>query len=761
MKRYWFTLAFCFCILFIQAQNLVPNGDFEQHNGCPITPGGGPLTFEGTYWYAPAMGSSDYFNRCVPAGEKCCGIPCSILGYNQPRSGDGMTGFYADFSAGHKEYLETRLLQPLVAGKCYYFEMYVKVSSQAPQATDHIGVYFSIPEIKEPLNWFALNYSPQICSPNGVYFSDNNAWQKVKGIYTATGGEEYIVIGSFDPIVSLIPKVRDKRDCTFESGYIGSYVMIDDVLLTENIPAVAETHSIEIKCTEIRRLNVEQNQPNISYKWNDGSTLPYLDITTAGKYWVETHWNNCAVTVDTFFINPRIPFGISPDITLCSLAPYTLEVTSPAGFNYLWSTGSTSKSIVVNGPGVYWVRARNDTCTLYDEIKVDMVQPIKPDLGNDIRICEGQVRQLDASQPGEAGRIYNYKWFMNNLQLPAITPTLDVIQSGSYRVVRSVATCETSDTIEVQTIPAPSHPMLPDSFICDANSIRVSAGNTGFDVSWSTAESTGEINIGTPGTYWVMIGNDTPCIVSDTFTITQHASPSGFLIPDTSFCEGDTIFLNGNPGFISYQWSTGQTTDMIAIDEQGSYSLKVSDGFCSNMETITVRQRPAPSKVLLEDSVLCERENQQFVIPLSGIYQYTLGNAQSISDSLVITGKGQYQLQITDSLGCSVIQTLNIFNYCEPSVFVPNAFSPNADGVNDLFTPVASFPDRISAFSFSIYNRWGQLIYMGNSYGKAWDGTSGSLPVQADVYVYVINVTWSGFGKDTRRQLKGNVTLLR
>ena len=115
-----------------------------------------------------------------------------------------------------------------------------------------------------------------------------------------------------------------------------------------------------------------------------------------------------------------------------------------------------------------------------------------------------------------------------------------------------------------------------------------------------------------------------------------------------------------------------------------------------------------------------------------------------------------YTISILDSNGCTINDQQEVWIFSEPDIYAPTAFTPNGDGVNDLFLPVYV---NISKLEYlRIFDRWGKLIFETNDMGKAWDGTYNGKPLPMDTFVFVIT------GIDTKGNSilrKGNVTLIR
>jgi len=196
MKRAVVVMSFVSLTFKVHAQNLVPNGGFEQYLSCPLA---GGLIDSCLYWINPALPSAvspDYYNSCAPPGTGYS-VPAHISGYQQAHNGSAYAGiipFY--YSYTYREYIETPLLAPLVPNACYHFEMFVNVKNSSPFASDQLGVYFSNSLVSGITNQLPLPFSPQII--HSGYITDTAAWTKIEANYFASGGESYMIIGNFN-----------------------------------------------------------------------------------------------------------------------------------------------------------------------------------------------------------------------------------------------------------------------------------------------------------------------------------------------------------------------------------------------------------------------------------------------------------------------------------------------------------------------------------------------------------------------------------
>ncbi len=178
------------------SQNLIPNGDFEQHTGCP---GNLSQLSDANYWIQPSTGTADYFNQC--ANNPISNVPITEFGFQIAHSGGAFAGIRTWTTGGinYREYIETPFSSiagsSLVANECYHFQMYVNLCNHCKYNSNDIGVYFSDTLISGVGNWNVLPYVPQLY--NNTSYADTLNWMLISGNYTAHGGESYLIIGNF------------------------------------------------------------------------------------------------------------------------------------------------------------------------------------------------------------------------------------------------------------------------------------------------------------------------------------------------------------------------------------------------------------------------------------------------------------------------------------------------------------------------------------------------------------------------------------
>jgi gliding motility-associated-like protein len=211
--------------------------------------------------------------------------------------------------------------------------------------------------------------------------------------------------------------------------------------------------------------------------------------------------------------------------------------------------------------------------------------------------------------------------------------------------------------------------------------------------------------------------------------------------PDRLYCSGSTSNplqdLNGNI-FETYLWSTGQTTASIIPTQSGSYWL-MGFGECGNnfvSDTIEITLVPTTAIELGERRFLCDSESIVLTAPECNACSYRWSTG-STTQSIRIQDPNQYWLEIDNGNGCTTSDSLEIVDgicYCD--VYMPSAFTPNNDTKNDFISPILNCD--LASFSFSVYNRWGELLFKSINPYIPWDGKLNDVECQVGVYSYSI-----------------------
>jgi len=229
-------------------------------------------------------------------------------------------------------------------------------------------------------------------------------------------------------------------------------------------------------------------------------------------------------------------------------------------------------------------------------------------------------------------------------------------------------------------------------------------------------------------------------------------------------CEGELAWLSatatGNEP-LTYQWTLPDGSNVndpflivfnASSANSGQYRVKVSDPLgCSDSTMLTLQVTPNPRDWFLQDTILFE--NQYLLAGPAGYASYLWSTGDTMPEITVNT-EGLYTLQLTTHNLCAGADSTYLkMLEAESPFLVPNAFTPNNDGLNDTFRPVVDY-ERVRMFSMVIYNRWGQLIFETTNPADGWDGKD----APSGVYSWVISYS-DMVGKVAK--MRGSVTLVR
>ncbi|MBK9287779.1 MAG: gliding motility-associated C-terminal domain-containing protein [Flavobacteriales bacterium] len=483
-----------------------------------------------------------------------------------------------------------------------------------------------------------------------------------------------------------------------------------------------------------------------SYLWDDGSTSMSRSVSTAGTFWAQATLANC-VTSDTIAISliPLPAVDLGPDTALCPGASMLLDATT-AGGTYLWSNGSTLSTLSV-APGGWNVTVTVNGCSNSDAITIGTLPPAMADLGGDTTLCLGASMVLDVTQTGAT-----YMW-----QNGSTASTLNVVQAGTYSVTVDLGGCTATDAIAVSYFTPASLSLGPDTMLCPGNAIVWSFNLAGASYLWSDGSTGSQYSTSSAGTVWVQAGA-AGCMAMDTVQvgITQLVQPD--LGDDASLCAGDSLVLSVTPGTALVQWSTGATSNSITATTSATYTVTLTIDGCSASDAVELTFLPVIADIDLgPDRTLCPGQELELDAFVPGAaYEWSTGGTDA---SLTILLPGTYSVTLSSPCATVMDTVLVTEGGCAPFVHVPNSFTPNGDGINEVFAPlvVGSF----IRYELTIFDRWGEAVFSSTEPGKAWDGLVRGTPVQDGVYVWTLAYkAVSDEGVDQQR-LTGHVTLLR
>ncbi|MBY0481414.1 MAG: gliding motility-associated C-terminal domain-containing protein [Chitinophagaceae bacterium] len=416
-----------------------------------------------------------------------------------------------------------------------------------------------------------------------------------------------------------------------------------------------------------------------TYKFNAPATRVIQLVVESSKGCIDS-------IVQTLLIRSKpvltLPFR---DTLICSIDTLLLGVEGTGNFS--WTPNSNIINANTESPQVfpktttkYFVTVNDQGCVGSDSVTVNVLSFITVKLGIDSSICKTDSFHLHPVSEGLA-----YHWMTSTgEQLPNDKyPLVKPLQTTQYKVFANLGKCIAEDSVLIKVVPYPIANAGQDTGICFGNRITLNANISGSTFSWTGSTSLLNANSLHPiaGPYkttaYILTVSDTlGCSkqVSDTIIISIIPPINANAGNDTSIVLGQPLQLNAKGG-ISYAW-----TPVIGLTNPNI----------------------ANPIAILEPSV----------------------------DSIT------YKVTVTGEAGCFAIDDIKVKLYKSgPEIFVPTAFTPNADNKNDILRPITVGIAQLHYFN--IYNRWGQLLYSSSEMGKGWDGTINGGKAPSGTYVFI------------------------
>lgn len=434
---------------------------------------------------------------------------------------------------------------------------------------------------------------------------------------------------------------------------------------------------VNLNCTN-PQATVSVQSDGISYVWNDGETSSSRVLTSQGVYSVTaTGSNGCtaatSVEVREDFAEPAAQIINNTGATElnCVTVSISLTANGGSGATYMWSNGSTNRTLTVNAPGTYGVTVTGSNgCTNENSVEITQAPVFNAEISSvgTISCNGGSTSATVTAQGGNPG--YFYTWSDGQS-----TATANNLVAGAYTVtVRDNGGCSAILSCNI-TQPQPLNvPLIAHDLYCGVSLGSIDAPVTGgtqpYSYMWSngsTASSLSNINV---GSYSLSVTDANNCLATATASIRML----GMLAVNASVTQA--VSCNGaNDGVVTatcengaapmmYSWSTGHTMYEVGNMFAGSYQVTVTDAWgCSGQTSVTLVD---PAAMVVEMTPVSPRcyntsDGRVVVMATGGVSPYSyLWNNSSTEQTLSNVSSGNYSLTITDNAGCTTSRNVTI-----------------------------------------------------------------------------------------------------
>ncbi|WP_426482592.1 T9SS type B sorting domain-containing protein [Chryseobacterium sp. R2ACT005] len=485
------------------------------------------------------------------------------------------------------------------------------------------------------------------------------------------------------------------------------------------------------------------------------TTTDPLSYSIPGTYvihWTYNDGNGNTVTQNQNVIvtSPSLPTAANVQQTFCAINNSKISDIQITGQNIKWYDAAgnvlSSTTALTNGQTYYASQTINGCESNKTAIQVTVNTTPKPIANINQDFCASANPTLEKLVvSGTALKFYNAA---GNV-IPMTTP---LVSGQIYYVTQTLNNCESEKlaitvTLSTDNVPAKDitqvqcNTTTANSMVVNLHSYEASIINNPGNYIFTYTDTAGNpisnpsgyvLNLGTTLIH-VRVATPDGCFKVVRLNLTLNPKPFVQLPDKLDFCEGKSVVLDAGPGFKSYEWNTGATTQTITVSTPGTYTVKVTNIFgCESTSSTQVGY----SVLAYIISVNITNNTATVILSQSGNYEFSLDNfTWQNSNIFTNLNMGEYTVYVRTKSGCIIGQkNFSIFN-------IPNAISPNGDGINDTWR-IAGL-ENYPGTEIYLYDRKGAIIYKELIKKKTfqWDGKYESHPISTGNYWYTIKVS--------------------
>jgi gliding motility-associated-like protein len=492
--------------------------------------------------------------------------------------------------------------------------------------------------------------------------------------------------------------------------------------------------------------------PRSSYQWSTGLVDSSIVVKSTGNYTV-TVTNKCGQASDNYqlTVDSALNLNIGNDTLICPRTQFQLYIGKSQSTQLKWFNGDATPQTAVSSAGKKWLRLEN-TCGVYSDTMIVGIEHLPVvDLTPDSTVCKGAQVTLNVFTPRSS---YNWSTGSND-------SAIVVQNTGKYKVTVTNKCGADFGSFQLRIDEELDVDLGPDTTLCDDGVLRYEFSFPNKPrYEWNHGVLDSAVTLTSKGRYILTVTNSCGSFTDDinlNFNFTPRLNIAGHHV----LCEDKSLVIDATLNEWVFRGTTYRWNDELTERPQrilrpvdSLYWVEASNFCGSDRDTITLREQPLPRASLGEDTLLCDGET--LLLDVSGENLSYQWQDDSREGTYLVEEAGEYTVRITDEYGCEWNTQIAV-NWCEPKIWVPNAFSPNLDGKNEGFR---AYSDYIYEYQIQVYNRWGGLLFEADNINTEWDGTDRNTGELAPSGVYSYKISYKR--KDNQLRVKtGTVTLLR
>jgi len=479
------------------------------------------------------------------------------------------------------------------------------------------------------------------------------------------------------------------------------------------------------------------------------------DFPTTPRAWsrrngTSSRCNLAAIKFD--FQLSRLEAVVDLELDTFGCAPYEAQFinNSIGADEYFWDFGDGDTSTAFAPTNTYdsigtydvlFIAKSNSSCLAPDtlEITIETILAEAPNKDT-VLVCGEPFIDLTSSRDGENPL---YRWNVGSQ-----SKTLRAFSSGIYSVTATESNCVFIDSFDLTLINPRVRP--ENRILCGEDEYLLQLDDRAENIQWTpTNETSTQITV-TENDLYIAEYSIGECDFIDSAGIGFASIPEIEILGRDTACEGETVILdiqnNSKANIETINWSTGETSQSIGITETGTYRVEVvSDSSCVSEAEKFVFIIPSIPDLSIPDTLLCR--DSEYDVDLSAYEGVAdiIWNDGSQEPQRSFSEEGTYSVQIStdcDFIDESFTLEFSPFNSDDRPFHIPNAFSPNGDGINDIFKVEKAREMEIRDFDMKVFDRWGNMVFESPDFEFGWNGRFKNPAMNPAVFAYVIRMEY-------------------
>jgi gliding motility-associated-like protein len=619
-----------------------------------------------------------------------------------------------------------------------------------------------------------------ICAYANITLTANSSGQTIYwmsdlygGSVISTGDTLYTTIGAND--TAFYPAIFDGTCFSTPAIYSVSVTQGSQIPVIEGSTQVCEGAGILLYSGAGSTGDLAWITPQNDTIISDTLLIATAGASNEGVYYLISEVEGCQAQTDSSIVGVTVIAlqNISASsLSFCAGDTIDLNSDTITG-SYLWSNGTTQPVCEAFSPGIYYYTFTDSSgCSASsDTITLVMNALPTPATCNDTTVCIGTPLSLTAVSP------FAVQWLSDSDSLLSTSATYNAgtIQNALTLTIVTTDTnsCSNETIVSVNLQAQLPSPLLSTSdTVCVGDTVSLTAsGLSGYTYFWNGPNGTSSaqnidftpIQLSDQGSYSLYAVNGYCITDTASINITVQNIPGIIVTNNPEICIGQQITLFAAGNIDNYSWSNGSTDSTITVSPAVNtlYWVTANNNCGTITQNIYVTVHSLPSVSITNPGIFLVGETVQLSASGGVMYAWSPSTGLSCTDcadpTFTVNEDQLYYVTVTDTNGCVNTSGIAVDAEVVNTLYIPNAFTPDADGLNDRFVAIGN---NISELRMQIYDRHGNEVYSTESISEGWDGNLKTKEPfsTSSVYIYMIHVVWKdGAEKD----YKGTITIVK